>query len=281
MPRSGCAGADRPRGGNAQNQVTSGEDESRQGGMRGRDSDDHSGHSASRLVITTPPARTAKSRKVGELPDLVGMVRGEIHRLGAVLVDVKELPAVLVEVAEVDRDRPVLGRGFPPLVPDAARAQHLVALGVSRRRCRGVVEAVAHRDARQRSLLHAVHRVGHGDAAALQDGRHDIRAVVRLVAQLALCRDPRDRCPVLDGGPQPGISRAERRVGTAGVSSAALHRKSEATGIEPGDVQPGCMRDTLPPLTPWRIATYSAVRAGLDRRLPSGTGRGAGCVRRR
>ena len=119
------------------------------------------------------------------------MLLGEVVRLGAVLVGVEQLPAVLVELAQADRDRPVLGDRLPALVPDAARAQHLVVLGLLPRRRVGRVERVAHRHARQRRLLVAVDDVGHLDPAAVEDRRDDVGAVVVLRADLTARLHPR------------------------------------------------------------------------------------------
>ena len=90
-----------------------------------------------------------------------------------------------VEVADVRRHRPVLGHHLPAAVPERARAEHLVVLGRAVGGRVGVVEAVAHRLAGQRRLLVAADRVGHLDAAAVEDRRDDVGAVVVLVAHLA------------------------------------------------------------------------------------------------
>ena len=52
----------------------------------------------------------------GQFPDLLGMLRGDVVRLRAVDVDVKQLPAVLIEMAFIDH-RAVLGRHLPAVVP--------------------------------------------------------------------------------------------------------------------------------------------------------------------
>src|SRR6202008_796280 len=84
--------------------------------------------------------------EVYELGDLLGMLLGEVARLLGVLVGVEELPAVVLEVADPG-ERAVLGDRLPALVPDAARAEHLVVLRLLVRRRARVVERVAHRDA--------------------------------------------------------------------------------------------------------------------------------------
>jgi hypothetical protein len=82
--------------------------------------------------------------EVDELLDLLRVLLSEVVCLGAIFVRVEQLPAVLVELAEPDGHGAVLGNRLPALVPDAARAEHLVVLGLLRgRRVRGV-ELVAH-----------------------------------------------------------------------------------------------------------------------------------------
>ncbi|MNV27386.1 hypothetical protein D3C71_1185350 [compost metagenome] len=114
------------------------------------------------------------------------MLRGQVGRFGAVLVDVVQLPLVLVEVSLAGQWR-VQGGGLPAVLPDAARAEHGVVLalllggGVRRG-----LEGVLHRYAGQRVLLHATIDLGHLYPAGVQDGRYDVHAVVILVTHLAL-----------------------------------------------------------------------------------------------
>jgi hypothetical protein len=110
---------------------------------------------------------------------------GQVVGFGAVDVGVEQLPVVLVEVAEADRDRAVLGDRLPALVPDAPGAEHLVVLGLLGGGRVGRVEAVAHRHARERHLVVAVDDLRHLHAAAVEDRRDDVGAVVVLVADLA------------------------------------------------------------------------------------------------
>ena len=86
-----------------------------------------------------------------QLREPVGLLRGQVVELRAVLVGVVELPGVLVEVAPA-ADRGVGGDGLPAVVPDPAGAEHRVELGRPRAgQVRGV-EAVAHADALDREL---------------------------------------------------------------------------------------------------------------------------------
>ena len=112
------------------------------------------------------------------------MLGCEVVRLGAIHIGVEQLPAVVVELAPVDHGA-VFGRHLPALVPQAAGAEHLVVLRFLAGGCIGVVEAVAHRHTGQRRLLNTVHHVGHRQSAAFENGRHDVGAVVVLVAYFA------------------------------------------------------------------------------------------------
>ncbi len=119
----------------------------------------------------------------------LGLLCGEVVRLGAVLLGVEELPDVVVEVAET-RCRAVHGHRLPAVLPDAARAEHRVVLALLRRRRIALVERVLHRHARERHLLVPVQRVREVEADALEDRRDDVDRVVVLVAHLALGADP-------------------------------------------------------------------------------------------
>ena len=79
----------------------------------------------------------------------------------------------------------MLGDRLPALVPDAPGAQHLVVLGLLGGGGVGGVEAVAHRHPGQRGLPVAVDDLGHLHAAAVEDRRDDVGAVVVLAADLA------------------------------------------------------------------------------------------------
>jgi hypothetical protein len=127
--------------------------------------------------------------QIDQLFDLVGVLVGEVVGLRAVCVGVEELPAILIEVSLAE-ERTVLGHCLPALVPDPARAEHLVVLDLlAGRRIRGV-EAVAHRHARQRRLLDVAQDLRDRHAAAVEDRRDDVGAVVVLVAHLAPGLDP-------------------------------------------------------------------------------------------
>src|SRR3546814_3524219 len=91
------------------------------------------------------------------------MLVGKIHRFGTVIVGVVKLPFVLIEMA-LARQRRVQRDRLPAVGPHAARAEHRIILLLLLRRRVGLgVEAVFHRLARQRMLLHAAEGLGHFD----------------------------------------------------------------------------------------------------------------------
>jgi hypothetical protein len=86
---------------------------------------------------------------------------GQIRGFRAVFGNVIEFPPVLVKVPFAGQ-RPMGSGSVPAVLPDAARAHHLVALISSLGRpIRVGVKAVAHRNAVYRVLLHAAIRLGH------------------------------------------------------------------------------------------------------------------------
>src|SRR5277367_200748 len=84
----------------------------------------------------------------------------------------------------------MVGDRFPSLVPDSATAEYLVVLGYPFCGYLPVVERVPHRGAHQRRLFDAVHRVGHLDAATIEDRGYDIGDMVVLVANFPARLDP-------------------------------------------------------------------------------------------
>ena len=148
------------------------------------------------------------------------MLGGQVVQLGAVDVDVVELPLVVVEVAPA-ADRRVGGDGLPAVVPDAARPEHRVELGLPLARGRRVVEAVAHAHAVEVALGVALDRGGRLDAQGVEHGRHQVDRVVVLLADLAL-------------GLHPGRPRDDARVGRAAVELVALpHLEGRVEGHRP------------------------------------------------
>ena len=101
------------------------------------------------------------------------------------------------------------GDRLPAVVPDRAGAQHRVELGLAGARDAGRVEAVAHRDALDGDLRHALDRLGLLDAEAVQQRGDDVDGVVVLVADLAARAHA--------GGPGD-----DARVGGAAVERVAL-----------------------------------------------------------
>src|SRR6266702_2920913 len=97
-----------------------------------------------------------------QLLELVRVLRGEIVALGAILVRIVEFPGVLRVIAPAG-DRRVRGDRFPTLVPDAARPQHRVELGLPGRRLLGVVKARAHAHALNGILCIALDHLGRFD----------------------------------------------------------------------------------------------------------------------
>jgi hypothetical protein len=77
-----------------------------------------------------------------------------------------------------------------PFVVDASVAEHLEVLGLVPFGRGRVVEAVAHRDAVQRFLHHAVDHRRRRQLRRLEHGRGDVDDLVELAADLALGPDP-------------------------------------------------------------------------------------------
>src|SRR3954453_13613367 len=74
---------------------------------------------------------------------------------------------------------------FPSLVPDRARTEHRVELGLARGRARCIVKAVAHADTVECALRVTLDRARRLDAEDVEDRRNDVDRMVVLVAQLA------------------------------------------------------------------------------------------------
>ena len=118
-----------------------------------------------------------------------GVLLGEVVRFSAVDIGMKHLPAVVLEMPFAE-EWSMLGDHFPAGVPETTRAEHLVVLRLFASRRRTGFQRVAHRNARQRRLLEAVDNLRHRHTAALEDGWHDVRVVVVLLAHLTACLDP-------------------------------------------------------------------------------------------
>ena len=128
-----------------------------------------------------------------QLVQLLGHVLHQVLRLRPVLVAVVQLPDVVVErrhlpAAHLPRCG-VLGHSAPPLVVDAAVAEHLEVLCFVPLRRRGVVEAVEHARALVRALHHAVYHRRLGEAGCLEHRRREVDDVAELMALAALLRD--------------------------------------------------------------------------------------------
>ena len=149
--------------------------------------------------------------QVDQLPELLGMLGGQVVQFGAIGVGVVQLPGVVVEVAPA-AERGVGGDGFPAVVPDPAGAEHRVELGFARRGRRFHVGAVTHAHAVEPALHMALDRRGALHPQGVQDGRHDVDGVMVLVADLA----PAGRRPSRSG---PGD---DARVGGAAVELVPL-----------------------------------------------------------
>src|SRR5262245_52824023 len=122
------------------------------------------------------------------------MLLREIRGFGTILVHVVELPLVLVEVPLAGEWR-VYCSGLPAFFPDTPRTEHRVVLALLlRRRVWLGSEGVAHRHARQRVLLDAAIFFRHLEFADIEDGRDDVRRVVVLIAERALCLDAFGPC---------------------------------------------------------------------------------------
>src|ERR1019366_10267697 len=78
----------------------------------------------------------------------------------------------------------------PPLMVDAAIAEHLEILGLASFGGLGVVEGIQHADTFQRSLLHAVNDRGCRQPGGFQNRRRYVDDVMKLRADLALSLDP-------------------------------------------------------------------------------------------
>ncbi len=123
--------------------------------------------------------------------------------MGLAVVDVAvvQLPQVVVERRHLAADhhprRLVLGHRTPPLVVDAAIAEHLEVLQVVTLRRRRLVERVEHAGALDRRLLHAIDHRRFGEPCRFEDGRREVDDVGELRAQPTLLLDPVG--PVHDG----------------------------------------------------------------------------------
>jgi hypothetical protein len=101
--------------------------------------------------------------------EFLGLLFGQVLRIGAVHIHVVQLPLVFVEFAFA-ADRGVDRAGLPSILPDAAASEHGVILTPLLRGRVGLrVEGVAHRDPRERDLLHALMDLGHLQPADIQD----------------------------------------------------------------------------------------------------------------
>jgi len=153
--------------------------------------------------------------------ELLGVLLGQVFRLGRVHVHMVEFPLVLVEMA-LACDGGVEGNSLPAVLPDCAGAEHGVVLTLLLGRSVGCrVEGVTHRDSGERVLPHALIHLGHLKPANLQDRRNNVHGMVILISDFAARLDafrPRDD---------------QRVTGAArvfGVTLEHLERRGEGSG---------------------------------------------------
>ena len=123
--------------------------------------------------------------------ELLRVLLRQVLRLRPVGVGVVELPHVVVEGALVGAEprHAVPRHRRPPLVVDAAVAEHLEVLRLVPLGRLGVVERVEHAEAFERRLLHAVDDRRMRQAGGFEDRRRDVDHVMELAADLALRLD--------------------------------------------------------------------------------------------
>ena len=125
------------------------------------------------------------------------MLVGEVLGLTEVLVQVVEFEDLVVQRIGIGGAHDLPWRAVhlcaqqPAFVIQGPLAEHLEILGLVSRRCLGVllVEGIGQARAFERCLFDAIHHLGRGNAADLEDGGHDIVDVAELLAQSALVLD--------------------------------------------------------------------------------------------
>src|SRR3984885_15691118 len=119
-----------------------------------------------------------------------GHLFSQVLCLGPVFIGVVKLPDVVVECRgyfPLEEPRRLVSRHRgPPLVVDAAIAEHLEVLRLMLLRRLGIIEGVCHADAFDRMLLDSVDECRLGNAGHFKDGWGNIDDVMELSTDFAL-----------------------------------------------------------------------------------------------
>ena len=115
------------------------------------------------------------------------MLSGQVMALAAVGIDMEELPAVGVEVPPPRGGGRVHGVGEPALVPDTARPEHGVELGLLAGLGSRIIQCGFETHPFERLLRDRLHGLRWGDAQQVIHGRGDIADVDVVVTELAVC----------------------------------------------------------------------------------------------